>query len=51
MDRGWEMYRNFSDDLNMVVLIDGGSASAFYGDGVTLSELTSIGSFFCVNSL
>lgn len=33
------------------VNLDGGSASAFYGDGVAFRELTPIGSFFCVKSL
>ena len=33
----------FADAINL----DGGSASAFYADGFTLSELSPVGAFFC----
>lgn len=36
--------QEFADAINL----DGGSASAFYSPGVTLSELSPVGSFFCV---
>lgn len=35
---------NFKDAINL----DGGSASAFYSDFLTLSEFSSIGSYFCL---
>lgn len=38
-------------NITNAINLDGGSASAFYGDSLTLSELTSVGSFFCIKSL
>jgi len=35
-------------NITEAINLDGGSASAFYNGDTTLSELTSIGSFFCV---
>lgn len=38
---------NFADGINL----DGGSASAFFTSTISLSELTSVGSFFCYKGL
>ncbi len=35
-------------DIISAINLDGGSASAFYASGVRLTELTAVGSFFCV---
>lgn len=35
---------NFTDAINL----DGGSASAFYSDQISISELTLVGSYFCI---
>lgn len=39
------------EDLGVesAINLDGGSASAFYTDGVSLQELSYIGSYFCIN--
>jgi len=34
--------------ITSAINLDGGSASAFYASGVRLSELTPVGSFFCI---
>ncbi len=36
-------------DIADAINLDGGSASAFYNGEISLSELTPVGSFFCVN--
>lgn len=36
-------------NITHAINLDGGSASAFHNENTTLSELTHIGSFFCVN--
>lgn len=36
--------------IDSAINLDGGSASAFYGNNFNLSELTPVGSFFCVQT-
>lgn len=38
---------NIADAINL----DGGSASAFISDDIKLTELTPVGSFFCISNL
>jgi len=43
-----EFQKKTEINLQTAVNLDGGSASAFYGENLFLEELTSVGSFFCV---
>lgn len=36
-------------EISSALNLDGGTASAFYTEGVSLGELTKIGSYFCVS--
>lgn len=47
-----ELLRKFSQlsgiELKSALNLDGGNASAFYNEEISLSELTSVGGFFCI---
>lgn len=43
-----EVEKNLNVKITAALNLDGGSASAFFTEGVSLGELTKIGSYFCV---
>jgi len=44
-----EIEKQLNTDYVAAINLDGGTASAFWGEGVTLKELSPIGSYFCIN--